>query len=213
MKYIYFEDNEKKEKILKDGISLRPNQRKINKESSGIFCYPLIKIHFKAPFFDENDEDYLTIKQKEQFLNDSLTIEEAWGNVGLPRVKRDNKKVKKFIGIIFELEPKHWPITVLINIQSFIANEFANLIAKNSNITYLGSQKSFFDLVNDLKLERYVIENAPFNIKNEIDLIEFINMFQKVGGIWGEDSFEFMLIEEISNYQIHDIIEIKAYLF
>lgn len=215
MKFIYFADAALKEKILGEGIFLRANQRKINEESTGIFCYPMIKVSFKAPVVKDDYEDideYLLFEKEEQILNESLTIEEAWEVVGASRVKKDNKKAKKTIGIIFELEERHWPITVFINIYHFIANEFARILADNTNgdIIYEGYNNSLLETIKRIEYKRYVIANAPFTVMSEVALIDLINKFQQAGGgIWKEDSFECKTVKEISNNQIQEIIALE----
>jgi len=215
MKFIHFIDAALKNKILNEGISLRPNHRKINKESTGIFCYPLIEIPFKAPVIEDdydNNDIYLALKKEEQILNESLTIEEAWEVVGASRARRSNKKVKKVLGLIFELEFRHWPITVFINVQHFIANKFAQLLFDNpnKNIVYGGYKGSLLETVKKIEFKKYVIASASFTVNTEVDLIDLINKFQLAGGgIWKEDSFECMLIDEISNEQIQQIIKLE----
>ncbi|TAE74791.1 MAG: hypothetical protein EAZ85_04015 [Bacteroidetes bacterium] len=217
MKFIYFSDASLKEKILHEGIFLRYNQRKINEESTGIFCYPMIKIPFKSPVIEDDCYDadnYLLFKEEEKILNESLTIQEAWKVVDCSRVKKDNKKVKKIIGVIFELESKHWPITVFIDIRYFIADKFAHILSDNpnKNIFFLGYKNSLLETIKKIKSKKYVIANAPFVVKAESDLIDLINKFQQAGGgIWKEDSFECMLTTEILSNQIQEIIELEIY--
>lgn len=214
MKFIYFSDIALKEKILEDGIFLRPNQREINEASSGIFCYPMVKIPFKTPVEQDGYDDierYLQFEKEEQRLNDSLTLEQAWARVDGSRVRKYNKKAKKLIGIIFELEAKHWPVTVFIDIYHFIANKFARLLADdvNTNISFLGYNNSLLATIGKIKSAKYVIANAPFSVASATDFIDLIGKFQQAGGgIWKEDSFECMLTTEISNNQIQEIIEL-----
>jgi len=215
IKFIYFIDAALKKKILAEGIFPRPNFRKINEDSTGIFCYPLIKIPFKAPVTkDDYDDinDYLAFKKEERVLNESLTIEEAWEVVGASRVRKDNKNVKKVAGVILELEPNHWPITVFINIQHSIASKFAQILFDNynNNIVYRGYKNSLLEAVKKIEPRKYVMASAPFTITTENALMDLINKFQVAGGgIWKEDSFECMIMKEISNKQILGIIDLE----
>ncbi|MDJ1493340.1 hypothetical protein QNI19_10400 [Cytophagaceae bacterium DM2B3-1] len=220
MKFIYFTGASQKAKVLEEGIFLRPNHRKINEESTGIFCYPLLRIPFKAPVIKEDYDDindYLAFKKEEQVLNESLTIEESWSVVDAPRVRKHDRRAKKVIGVIFELEPKHWPITVFIDIQHFWANEFAQILLDKPNegivygsIFYGRHKKSLLEVIKGIESERYVLCNAPFIVNTEENLLDFINKFQlTAGGIWKHDSFECMLTENVSSTSIKQIIKLE----
>lgn len=215
MKFIYFIDSALKKNVLTEGIFPRPNYRKINEESTGIFCYPLIKIPFKAPVTEDDyddPDDYLGFKEEERILNESLTIEEAWEVVGASRARKGKKKVKQVAGVIFELETSHWPITVFINIRHSIAREFAQVLFDNpnKNIVYRGYKNSLLETVERIESRKYVIASAPFTVTTENDLLDLINKFQIAGGgIWKEDSFECMTVKEVSNKQIQGIIDLE----
>lgn len=208
MKFIHFIDADLKEKVLGEGIFLRPNYRKINEESSGIFCYPIINIPFKTPVL-EDEYDYLTFKKEEDLLNESLSIEETWEFVGASRVTRRDPKVKKVSGVIFEIEQKHWPLTVFINIGHGIGNEFAQVLENNpAKGIFYGDENSLLKTIRKIESKRYVIVNAPFTVNKEVDLLDLINKLKSVGGgIWKEESFECMLTANVSRENIEKIIE------
>ena len=216
MKFIHFIDANSSKKVLNEGLSLKPNRRKINLDSSGIFCYPLIKIPFKTPVLEKeyNDDiqDYLALKKQEELLNNSLSIEEAWEVVGASRVTRRNPKVEKVSGAIFEIDQNHWPLTVFINIRYSISNEFAEILENNPNegIHFKGHENSLLKLIKSIRSKRYVLSSTPFAVNTEEDLIDLIDkLILAGGGIWGQDSFECMLIEKVSGKNIEKIIELE----
>lgn len=215
MKFIHFIDAASKEIVLREGLSLKPNHRKINKESSGIFCYPLVKIPFKIPGTEKEYDDindFLTFKKEEELLNTSLSIEESWEVIGASRVTRRDPKVKKVAAAIFELNKDHWPITVFINIRHTIGNKFAQILESNQNtgIVFKGYENNLMQLVNNIQHERYVIASAPFSVDTESDLLNFIDKLILVGGgLWKEDSFECMLTECVRRENIERITELE----
>lgn len=215
MKFIHFIGAALKKKVLDEGIFLRPNYRKINEESTGIFVYPLIRIPFKAPVTEDaydDIDDYLAFKKEEQLLNESLTIEESWEVIGASRARKSHKRVKKVVGIIFEIEPKHWPLTVFIDIRAFLANEFAHILSNNPNkgIVYRGYKNSLLETVKRIEHKNYVLSSAPFTVNTEDDLLDLINKLKLAGGgIWKEDSFECMLTENVSSKNIKQIIKLE----
>ena len=213
MQFIHFIDAALKQKVLKEGLPLHPNHRKINKESSGIFCYPLIKLPFRAPVLEEDygKEDYLAFKQTENLRNESLSMEEAWAVVGAPRVTRRDEKVKKVARVIFELEAQHWPITVFINIPNSIGKKFAQILEDkpNPNIVFDDYKNNLLKTVRRIESKRYVIVSAPFTVATEADLLDLIDRFQAVGGgLWQEDSFECMLTKTVSRKSLKNIVEL-----
>lgn len=215
MQFIYFIGAALKKKVLAEGIHVRPNRREINQDSTGIFCYPLVKIPFRVPVLEADYEDvnnYLAFKKEEQLLNESLTMEEAWEVVGASRARKHAKRVKKVIGVIFEPEPKHWPMTVFIDIRHFWAPVFAQLLfdSPSKGITFRGYKNSLLELVKKLEYKRYVIASAPFTVDTEEDLLNLIGKFKlSGGGIWKEDSFECMLTESVSSQSIKQIIRLE----
>lgn len=208
MKFIHFIDSNLIEKVLDEGLFLRPNYREVNEESSGIFCYPLINIPFKTPTL-EGEYDYLIFKQEEDQLNESLSIEESWEFIGVSRVTRRDPEVKKVSGVIFEIEKKHWPLTVFINIGHKIGYKFAQVLEKNPvKGIYYGDENNLLKVIRKIESKRYVIVNAPFRVDTEVDLLDLIIKFKSAGGgIWKEDSFECMLTANISRENIEKIIE------
>ncbi len=215
MKFIHFIDVDSKEIVLRDGLSLKPNHRNINQESSGIFCYPLIKIPFKTPVLEkeyENINDFLELKKEEELLNTSLSIEESWEVIGASRVTRRDPKVKKVSAVIFELSENHWPLTVYINISHSIGNEFAQLLEtdQNEGIVFTGYENNLLKLVKNIRSEKYVLASAPFTIDTENNLLKLIDkLILAGGGLWKEDSFECMLTENVSRDNIEGIIELE----
>ncbi len=181
MKFIYFEEWNLKEKILAEGIHLRPNHRKINEESLGIFCYPMLKSPFKVPVAEDH-YDYLAFKKEEEILNELFTIEESWEVVGASRVRKGNKNV---LGVIFEMELKHWPITVFINIHSFLANEFGQILCDSPNVDifYYGQNKnSFLEFIKIIELKNYLLQSVPFTVNTEDALLDLINILEEEFG-------------------------------
>lgn len=215
MKFIYFIDTDSKDRVLKDGITLKSNYRHINQESTGIFCYPLIKIPFKTPVLEKDYEDindFLDFKKEEELLNTSLSIEESWEVIGASRVTRREPKVEKVSVAIFELTEDHWPLTVFINIRDSIGNKLAQLLENNpkEGIVFEGYENNLLKLVEIIQTERYEIASAPFTVHAENDLISLIDKLTLAGGgLWKEDSFECMLTENIAANNIEKVIELK----
>lgn len=211
MKFIHFINAETSEHVLGRGIELSPNHRKINETSSGIFCYPLIKIPFKTPV-EEDNEYYIDFKKEEYLLNNSLSIEEAWEVVGALRVTRRNQKVKNVSGVIFEIDNMHWPITVFIDIGHQIGNKFAQILENSPNIDiiYNDHKNNLQETINNIESKRYVMASAPFTVNTEIALLDLIDKLKLAGGgIWKEDSFECMLTKNVSEKRIAKIIELE----
>ncbi|MEO0472871.1 MAG: hypothetical protein AAF206_24860 [Bacteroidota bacterium] len=215
MKFIHFIDSDSSEKVLREGISLNPNHRKVNQASTGIFCYPLIKIPFKAPVNEEDFDDgsdYLAFQREEHILNESLSIEESWEVVGTSRVTRRDPEVKNVSGVIFDLNENHWPLTVFMNVRHSIGKKFAQILERNSNegILFRGYKNSLLTLVGSIQSERYVIASASFTVNSENDLLDFVDKLTLAGGgIWKGDSFECMLTEKLDGENIEQITELK----
>ncbi|UKN03473.1 hypothetical protein K6119_08095 [Paracrocinitomix mangrovi] len=191
MEFIYFTDQQLLPDKLKNGIAIEDNYR-----GKGVLFHPLIRIQAIAPASNEFPE----FIDDQNRLNNEISIEELWQELGALGLRQHNKKVA---GIVFSLDNENWPIKVHIDLRDKVAPILSEKLENSSQKDVKYAHKiSLSEAIKNIGSKKYVMESS-FHVQSEKGLLGLIEKFEEAGGgVWSAQSIDCTINQKIKPQQI-----------